>query len=192
MLQSSIWLESHETVRIWFTLLMLADAKGFVSSSVKGLSHTSRVCLEKTVEALNILESPDPDSKSSEHEGRRLERVEGGFLLLNHAKYRRGDPFSPAAERKRKSRSSVTSCDAASASVLNKKRWRIVPDDWEPKQVHRDKAAALGVDFEAELDKFRNWEYKQPKTDADRAFHTWLRNARPTKPVKGGISWGIE
>jgi hypothetical protein len=32
--------------------------------------------------------SPDPDSRTPEHEGRRIEVIDGGWRLLNHEKYR--------------------------------------------------------------------------------------------------------
>jgi hypothetical protein len=31
---------------------------------------------------------PDPHSRTPEHEGRRVAKVEGGWLILNHKKYR--------------------------------------------------------------------------------------------------------
>jgi hypothetical protein len=59
----------------------------------------------------------------------------------------------------------------------SKKRWRFVPEDWEPKQDHRDKAKKLGLDLGAEVEAYRDHEYKDPKTDPDRTFNQWLRNA---------------
>jgi hypothetical protein len=39
-------------------------------------------------EAIRVLSSKDPDSSSPEHEGRRLEKIDGGWLILNYTKYR--------------------------------------------------------------------------------------------------------
>jgi hypothetical protein len=38
--------------------------------------------------ALQVLESPDPNSKTKTFNGRRIERVEGGWMILNHEEYR--------------------------------------------------------------------------------------------------------
>lgn len=57
------------------------------------------------------------------------------------------------------------------------KNWKFVPKDWAPKDSHRELATKLRVDLEAEATKFRDHEFAKPKSDADRAFNTWLRNA---------------
>lgn len=54
---------------------------------------------------------------------------------------------------------------------------RFVPADWQPNAAHIAKAGALGVDLAQQVELFRNHEYAVPKTDFDRAFHTWLQNA---------------
>jgi hypothetical protein len=56
-------------------------------------------------------------------------------------------------------------------------RWRRVPSDWPHKPTHVELARKLGVNLELELEKFRDHEFRDPKTDADAAFRTWLRNA---------------
>ena len=40
------------------------------------------------VEALNKLKAPDPYSRTKENDGRRLVDIDGGWQVLNHAKYR--------------------------------------------------------------------------------------------------------
>jgi hypothetical protein len=39
-------------------------------------------------QALSILLAPDPDSRTKDHDGRRIEAIEGGWLILNYLKYR--------------------------------------------------------------------------------------------------------
>src|SRR5688572_4159788 len=85
---SSIWNEDDVTRLVWITMLAMADANGVVYASVGGLAHTARVNRDACEKAIGKLESPDPDSRSPEFEGRRIKKVEGGFLLLNYAKYR--------------------------------------------------------------------------------------------------------
>lgn len=88
MLTSSIWEESHETFRVWITLLLLADKDGVVDASVPGLARMARVTLEQCEAALLVLASPDKYSRTPDLEGRRLESVNPPWRLVNHAKYR--------------------------------------------------------------------------------------------------------
>jgi len=65
------------------------DETGFCQfASVGNLSHRARVTLEEAQEALTCLEGADPDSSDPEHQGRRLERVPGGWIVLNAEKHR--------------------------------------------------------------------------------------------------------
>jgi hypothetical protein len=56
-------------------------------------------------------------------------------------------------------------------------RWRKVPESWQPNEGHQKLAADHGVNLAAELPKFRDHEFAQPKSDADACFRTWLRTA---------------
>lgn len=89
-------------------------------------------------------------------------------------------------------------------------RSRFVPDGWQPTPAHVAKAAEKGLDLAEQAELFRNHEFRDGKSDFDRAFHTWLTNAagrfapraanqnRPTRPMEGycaldqamnGIDW---
>jgi hypothetical protein len=46
------------------------------------------VPFDQTIDALKRLSSPDPYSRTKDHEGRRIEEVEGGWRILNYLKYR--------------------------------------------------------------------------------------------------------
>lgn len=81
---SSIWLQDADTRLVWITLLALCDRDGIVRASPNGLAHQARVSEEGCHKALELLSQPDSDSRSTEHEGRRIERVDGGFLVLNY------------------------------------------------------------------------------------------------------------
>ena len=77
-----------ETKILWITLLAMADKDGIAEASVGGLTDFARLSVEQTKKALIELSSPDEDSRTKEFEGRRIESVEGGWKILNHAKYR--------------------------------------------------------------------------------------------------------
>lgn len=85
---STIWQEPDQTRIVWITMLAMADQRGRVDASVPGLASRARVSLEACVEALDTLRSPDQWSRTKDYDGRRIEDVDGGWLLLNHAKYR--------------------------------------------------------------------------------------------------------
>lgn len=89
ILDSSIWMEATPTRIVWITLLAAMDEDGYASfASVQNLAHRAIVPIEETETAVKILESPDQISPDQEHEGRRIERVPGGWLILNAKKYR--------------------------------------------------------------------------------------------------------
>jgi len=85
---STIWREPDNVRLVWITMLAMADRKGAVEASVPGLADMARVTLADCVSALERLAEPDKWSRSQENEGRRIVAVDGGWLLLNHAKYR--------------------------------------------------------------------------------------------------------
>lgn len=80
---SSIWLEDMPTRLVWITLLALCDRDGIARCSPAGLAHQARVEPDVCRAALEKFAGPDPDSRD-QTDGRRIERVPGGFLLLNH------------------------------------------------------------------------------------------------------------
>ncbi len=88
ILASTIWGESKETKVLWITMLAMADQYGEVQSSVPGLATLARLTLEETEEALETLSAPDPYSRTKDFDGRRIQEIDGGWLLLNHGKYR--------------------------------------------------------------------------------------------------------
>jgi hypothetical protein len=83
ILNSSIWMESPATKLVWFTLLILCDTEGYVGASVPGLAHQAGVSLEDCRAAVDTLLSPDPHSRTKEHEGRRIEVADRGWRIIN-------------------------------------------------------------------------------------------------------------
>lgn len=106
ILDSTVWQESLPTKVVWITMLAMADAEGFVAASVPGLTKRAGVTRAQCESAIRVLSEPDPDSKTTDHEGRRIEAVDGGWVILNHRKYRdlRTDTQIATAERVRKHR----------------------------------------------------------------------------------------
>jgi hypothetical protein len=89
ILDSSIWLESEATRIVWVTMLAAMDEDGFVQmASLPNLARRANVSVEAAASAVHVLESPDPNSSNPLNEGRRIERVDGGWLVLNAGEYR--------------------------------------------------------------------------------------------------------
>ncbi len=88
IINSTIWNTDLATRVVWVTMLTMADADGYVRSSVPGLARSANVTPEECQRALALLIAPDPESATTEHEGRRIAPVEGGYQLLNYVKYR--------------------------------------------------------------------------------------------------------
>jgi hypothetical protein len=88
ILDSSIWSEPPATRVVWFTFLAKADENGYVRASRSGMFRAANVELEDFDRAMNCLEGPDPESRTPDYEGRRIQKVEGGWLVLNYPKYK--------------------------------------------------------------------------------------------------------
>ena len=73
---------------------------GFVAAS--GLAIITRAGVDRDVgmRALEKLGEPEPESRSQEFDGRRMIRINGGFVILNYMKHRDRD-YTAAKRAKR-------------------------------------------------------------------------------------------
>jgi len=120
---STIWTEDDKTRIVWITMLAIADQHGEVQASIPGLARVAGVSVEAAETAINKFLSPDSYSRTPDDEGRRIEKIDGGWLLLNHAKYRamasKEDLKAANVNRQRRYReklernASVTPCNAS-------------------------------------------------------------------------------
>jgi hypothetical protein len=89
ILDSSIWLEPSPTRIVWITLLAAMDEQGFCQfASVANLAHRAVVPLEEGEQAVACLEGADPNSSDPSNDGKRIQRVPGGWMILNARKHR--------------------------------------------------------------------------------------------------------
>lgn len=88
ILTSSVWAEDVPTRIVWITLLALADKEGDVRSSPSGLARVANVTPEDCQRALAKFLAPDPESGTKTDDGRRIEERDGGWFIINYAKYR--------------------------------------------------------------------------------------------------------
>jgi hypothetical protein len=80
---------------------------GFVPAASVGILHRAKVDEASGLEALKRMGEPEESSRSKDYEGRRLVRVDGGFIILNFMKYR--DRDYTTAERSRRYRERLAS-----------------------------------------------------------------------------------
>jgi hypothetical protein len=89
ILDSSVWLEPTSTRIVWITFIAAMDETGFCPfAAVGNVATRARVTEAEAKRAIACLEGPDPESSDQDNEGRRIERVPGGWLVLNAPKYR--------------------------------------------------------------------------------------------------------
>ena len=163
VVDSSLW-EEKPSVRILFlTMLALKDADHVVRYDAYKLHKKANLTPDETMEALEVLKSPDKRKAAfeQEFEGRRIEEVPGGWLVLNGEKYR---------------------------SMIAKLRNREYKTQWERDKRSKEKRVVLeGKDaeaFEAASDKSRRWRRKAAedagvKNGARQAIKEGLEQAGP-------------
>jgi hypothetical protein len=103
ILRSSIWKEPDDVRLVWITMLAMADRDGFVASTADGIAHETRTVSEGRVEeCLSKFQSPDLKSRTEDFEGRRVQKVDRGWLILNYKKFRdmHGEESKKAAKRR--------------------------------------------------------------------------------------------
>lgn len=135
--ESTIWVAPDAHRLCWITMLAMADNKGRVWASVPGLANRARIQVDDCRSALASFMAPDPDSRTKDHDGRRIEEIDGGWKLLNHAKYRAIRDHESILESKRKyinTRRAVENVDRgrhiaeAEAESLKPKSTTLAPD----------------------------------------------------------------
>lgn len=117
IVDSSLWEMPHEYLRVWIAMLAKTDATGYVRVASPAMARLCHLTREDFDRIIDVYCSPDPESRTSDNDGRRLERVEGGWQILNYTKYREGlkQPDSSAA-RMRKLREK-RKCDGFAVTV---------------------------------------------------------------------------
>lgn len=102
ILDSSIWLAPDRHRIVWITLIAAMDRNGVAKfAHVRNLAARARVSVKATQEAIDAFESPDPLGLEQEYEGRRIERCDGGWFILNAEKYRNMVSSATVAEQTR-------------------------------------------------------------------------------------------
>lgn len=108
LVTSTIWMEDDKTRIVWITMLAVADKNGEIQASIPGLARIAGVPVPDVEVAIQKFLAPDEHSRTPDDEGRRIEKIDGGWSLLNHAKYRlmasKDESKTSNAERQRRHR----------------------------------------------------------------------------------------
>lgn len=93
------------------------------------LGRVARVSAEDCSKALRKLSRPDPHSRSTEHEGRRIQEVPGGWLILNGERYQKMLSYEERKEynrqkqaeyrRRKKDLRTQAQCEGAQAAMVD-------------------------------------------------------------------------
>lgn len=130
---------------------------------------------------------------------------EGDWVVTNWAEYQETDYTAAERQRRhRKDRSRLSplrrdnrdgplplSRDMDSDRDTEKKkkpsaskRWKRVPADWQPTEAHQKLANELSVDLETQAAKYRDYDFARYRTDPDRTFNNWLREAHERQQAR--------
>lgn len=173
IIHSTIWREPNHIRIVWITMLAMTDPKGRVMSSVPGLADAARVSLEECIEALDRFRSPDEWSRDPENDGRRIDDIAGGWLILNYMKYR--DPKSTERVRKHRGKQQKKSETVSSVSCVPKQSEPVRTDpEADPEaeaEEEKSKNTRKRVQYPADFERFwRVYPVKKEKAKALKAF----------------------
>jgi len=101
IVMSSIWNESPEVRCVWITMLAIKDEHGIVLGTEETLARIANVTLQHVTDAIERFSSPDKHSRTPDNEGRRIAKCDGGWIVLNHGKYRENDAILREKTRER-------------------------------------------------------------------------------------------
>jgi len=88
ILDGSIWNEDVWTRVVWITFLAKSDSVGRILALPVNMARIANVPFSKFNKAIEVLSSPDPDSRTPDEEGRRIIPIQGGWQIVNYEKYR--------------------------------------------------------------------------------------------------------
>lgn len=87
--ESSLWDEPDYVFKVFITMMAVKDADHVVRFTAYQLARKARKTEEEVMKALKVLSGPDRRRmEHQEFEGRRVQKVEEGWLILNGEKYR--------------------------------------------------------------------------------------------------------
>lgn len=176
--ESTIWDEDDPTRICWITMLAMSDRRGRVMASVPGLAHRARISVEACARALAKFAAPDEHSRTKEHDGRRIEEIDGGWMLLTYEKHR--------------ARQNEEACKESKRVYAEKRRLRgdkpikaMTDEEWTAEMVK----AFPGIDVRAELARSKAWLMTngRGRRFTRRFANAWLNRTAERRRELGGV-----
>lgn len=88
IVDSSLWSEPDYVVKVFLTMLAKKDRDFIIRGNAYNISQWAKKSEEETIKALKVLAAPDTRRiEKQPFDGRRIEKVEEGWLLLNGKHY---------------------------------------------------------------------------------------------------------
>lgn len=185
ILDSSVWLEDDATRIVWLTFLAAKDGEGFARfAAIENLARRANVSVEKAQRAVEILEAPDNKSSNPENEGRRVERVPGGWMVLNAKIY---DDMVKREDERAATRKRV---------ALHRQRKRNESPPAPPEAVtvvtvpteHAERAEVVDPAFEKAFGLYPSrGDHGNPKGAALKAWRARIRAGVPAQELTDGV-----
>jgi len=156
ILNSSVWCADGDTKLVFITLLLLADGDGCVWGAVPGIARQAGVSVASCRKALAFLGGSDPDSRTPDHDGRRILAIDGGWRVVNHRKYREMQTGGQRAEaeRAKRYRERRASRDGRDAGVTSR----------DGRDASRSSRTEVEVEAEAEEERTKGQSALESKT----------------------------
>lgn len=202
ILDSSLWAEDSDTRIVWITLLAMADCHGVVESTAPGIARRAAVPMESAIRALELFEAPDRWNKDPNGDGRRLERIDCGYQIVNYGHYRKKDHSTERVRDFRAkslsdgdasvsetecNKSSVSCYASASASVVVSKETKRKGEC--ERETARQYVAVFNATFERKL-AVSPGTLKNVTKALARGFKDWQVVAQPLMVAAQGIGKG--
>src|SRR5215469_2514295 len=191
ILDSSVWLEDLPTRIVWLTLIAAMDQDGFAQfAAVGNLANRARVSVKEAKAAIAKLEGPDAESSNQDYDGRRIERVPGGWMVLNAKAHQE---MVTAAIRREQTRERVRkhrSRKAGNASVTQANDLVAPSDtDTDPKAETRSKLSRASRVAEEPADFTTFWAQYPKKRGRKDALKAWLKSPPDLRRVLAALGW---
>jgi hypothetical protein len=182
IIHSSIWQEDKNTKLLWITMLAMSDWHGEVNGSVIGLAKAAGIEPDDCVESLEKLKSPDKWSRSQEFDGRRIEEIDGGWVILNYTKYRELLSEEQRKERNRERQRRYREKKKVTQDVThhNGKSRHLDLDTDLDKDIKKKKETKKKQNYPPEFEKF--WVLYPKKNNKKEAYTQW-KKAKPDTEV---------
>ncbi len=176
IIESSVWAEDSDTLRVWIYLLAKCDSIGVVYATMPAIAVQCGLGIGKVREVLTKFSSPDSDSRNPDKDGRRIaihREPEFCIEVLNYTRYR--SKSLTHAERQARYRESHRDASGDAKSPGRDEKSRKVTQGRRQKtegKNYRDKtktSRAPRAEFDA-------WYKPYPRhEDEEGAFKVWCR-----------------